>query len=221
MKKVIIIISIIGLIGPLLLNSCKQKQEEAVTNIEEIEFPDQEGWNSTVISSRNGIVGAIIKYGHMERFKKRNIVEFDGGIVVDFYNEQGVHTSKLTSEQGRLDEATNNIEAFNNVIVVSDTGITLKTERVWWDNSREKIISDKFVTIITAENDTIQGDGFESDQNLENWILLGKDKGRGKLSRGLDLDFDMKGKKRKSDSTSNRSTISRPDSLIDSTAVRK
>ncbi len=190
-------IAFLVLFGLLLISNCQKKNEEAAAEIEELEYADQEGWNSKVISSKNGVIGATINYGHMQRFKKRKIVELDGGIIVDFYNEKGIHTSNLISERGRLDEATNNIEAFGNVVVVSDTGITLKTERLRWDNSIEKIVSNDFVTIITADQDTFFGNGFESDQNLENWHIISFS---GKTSRGLDLNFQLEKRKGKSDS---------------------
>ncbi len=215
MKKNILIILISSLIGFFILSSCQKKQDNVVADMEQIEYPDQEGWNSTVISSKNGVVDAVIKYGHMQRFEKRKVVEFDSGIVVDFYNEKGVHTSNLISEKGRLDEATNNIEAFGKVAVVSDTGITLKTERLKWDNSIEKIISNNYVTIVTAEKDTFYGNGFESDQNLENWHITGFS---GKASKGLDLNIQFSKKKQKIDSA-----IIKPkaDTLKDTTAAMK
>jgi len=199
MKITITFIFIFSLIGLLTLIGCQQKNDETIANIEEMEFPDQEGWNSTVTSSKNGIVAAIINYGHMQRFKKRKVVEFDDGIVVDFFDDQGIHTSKLTSEKGRLDEATNNIEAFGNVFVVSDTGITLTTERLRWDNSIEKIVSNDFVTIVTADQDTFYGNEFESDQNLENWHITSFS---GKASKGLDLGFQLSKKTSTGDSVS-------------------
>lgn len=215
MKKNTLIILIASLFGVIVLGSCQKKQDNVVTEMEQTEYPDQEGWKSTVISSKNGIVDAIIKYGHMQRFEKRKVVEFDSGIVVDFYNEKGAHTSNLTSNKGRLDEATNNIDAFGKVVVVSDTGITLKTERLRWDNSIEKIISNNFVTIVTAEKDTFYGNGFESDQNLENWHITGFS---GKASKGLDLNIQFSKKKQTNDST-----IFKPkaDTLKETTAVTK
>ena len=214
MKKNILIMLIASLIGFLILGSCHKKEDNFVVNMEQTEYPDQEGWNSTVISSKNGIVDAIIKYGHMQRFEKRKVVDFDSGIVVDFYNEKGVHTSNLVSEKGKLDEATKNIDAFGNVVVVSDTGITLKTQRLRWDNSIEKIISNNFVTIVTAEKDTFYGNGFESDQNLENWHITGFS---GKASKGLDLNIQFNKRKTKSDSTIIKS---KDDILEDTTSVR-
>jgi len=214
MIKSVINIILISLFGLFVISSCQKKQDTVVADMEQTEYPDQEGWNSTVTSSKNGIVGAIIKYGHMQRFKKRKVVDFDKGIVVDFFDEQGVHTSNLISERGRLDEATNNIEAFGKVVVVSDTGITLMTERLRWDNSIEKIVSNNFVTIITVDQDTFYGNGFESDQNLENWHITSFS---GKASRGLNLDFQFS-KKKTSDLSS---TKLESDTLKDSTAVKK
>jgi len=197
MKKNILLFLIASLFGIIILGSCQKKQENIVADMEQTEYPDQEGWNSAVTSSKNGIVGAVVQYGHMQRFKKRKVVNLDDGIVVDFFNEMGDHTSQLTSEKGRIDEATNNIEAFGNVVVVSDTGITLKTEKLRWDNSIEKIVSNNFVKIITADQDTFYGNGFESDQNLENWHITSFS---GKSSRGFDLDFQLDQKKQAGDS---------------------
>ncbi len=208
---------LIASVFALLVIGCGSRGENDVIDADEMKFPDQEGWNSTVTSTQNGVVTAVIEYGHMQRFNKNKIVEFDQNIVVDFFDEQGNHTSQLTSEKGRLDEATNNIEAFGNVHVVSDTGITLQTEHIWWDNRLEKIVSDEFVTITTAENDTIYGTGFESDQNLENWVIT---KGRGRLSRALNLDIDLKSKKQEKDSSVTDTTTQVPDSLNNETMIK-
>lgn len=207
---------IIAVLFTALIFGCGSRDDNSGAEVEEIKFPDQEGWNSTVTSTQNGVVTAVIEYGHMQRFDKKKIVEFDQNIVVDFFDENGMHTSKMTSEKGRLDEATNNIEAYGNVYVVSDTGITLRTERIWWDNRLEKIVSDEFVTITTADSDTIYGTGFESDQNLENWVIT---KGRGRLSRGFDLDIDLKSKRQSRDSSATDTIKIKTDSLNNETSI--
>jgi len=132
----------------------------------------------------------------MERYNKRKIVNFSDNVLVDFYDEMGNHTSQLTSDKGRLNESSNNVEAFGNVVVVSDSGITLQTEKIWWDNATEKVVSDQFVTITTAEQDTLYGVGFESDQNLSNWIIK---EVRGKTQKSLDIS--LKSNNSKSDTT--------------------
>lgn len=154
----------------ILLLGCRSQQQESVAP-PNYDGPDQEGWNSRITVTSNGRVAAVLQYSHMEKYSKRRETKFDGGIVVDFYNTEGKHTSNLVAERGLLREETNDVEAMDNVVAVSDSGITLRTQRLRWDNSRQKIVSNDFVTITTASNDTLYGQGFESDQNLRNWSI--------------------------------------------------
>jgi LPS export ABC transporter protein LptC len=154
----------------VLLLGCRSQQQESVAP-PNYDGPDQEGWNSRITVTSNGRVAAVLQYSHMEKYSKRRETKFDGGIVVDFYNTEGKHTSNLVAERGLLREETNDVEAMDNVVAVSDSGITLRTQRLRWDNTRQKIVSNDFVTITTASNDTLYGHGFESDQNLRNWSI--------------------------------------------------
>lgn len=178
------LIVLFTLIFSLNLNCAREEEVKQVK--EKKDYPTQEGWNSTLIATRNGKKTAIIKYGYMSRYDNKKVAYFDEGVEVDFFNEKGEQTSKLTSQKGQLDEKTNTVTAMENVVVVSDSGITLKTEKLWWDNALERVKSDQFVTITTIEDDTLYGVGFESDQTLSNWMLL---EPRGKTDKGVNLDF--------------------------------
>jgi LPS export ABC transporter protein LptC len=149
---------------------CRSQEQQTVTP-PNYDGPDQEGWNSRITVTSNGRQTAIVQYSHMEKFSKRREVKFDGGLVVDFYNTEGKHTSNLVSERGVLYEETNDVEALVNVVVKSDSGATILTQRLRWDNTRQKIVSNDFVTIITAQNDTVNGKGFQSDQSLKFWSI--------------------------------------------------
>ena len=149
---------------------CRSQDEQTVTP-PNYDGPDQEGWNSRITVTSNGRTSAILQYSHMEKFSKRRETKFDGGIVVDFYNTAGQHTSNLVSERGMLYEESNDVEALGNVVVVSDSGMTVRTQRLRWDNTRQKITSNDFVTITTAQNDTLHGKGFQSDQSLKQWSI--------------------------------------------------
>jgi LPS export ABC transporter protein LptC len=153
-----------------LLLACRSQQQEAVVP-PSYEGPDQEGWNSRITVSSNGRVAAVVQYSHMEKYSKRREVKFDGGIIVDFYNTEGKHTSNLVAERGLLHEETNDVEALGNVVAVSDSGVTLRTQRLRWDNTRQKIVSNDFVTITRADGDTLRGVGFESDQNMKHYSI--------------------------------------------------
>jgi LPS export ABC transporter protein LptC len=81
-----------------------------------------------------------------------------------------IKTTTLTSKRGKVDEHTNNLYAIDSVVTVNDSGIVVTTEEMMWRNEDKKIISDKFVTIVSPK-EKIQGYGFESDQQLQNYII--------------------------------------------------
>lgn len=178
----------------LLWLGCRSQEQQTVTP-QNYDGPDQEGWNSRITVTSNGRQTAIVQYSHMEKFSKRREVKFDDGLVVDFYNPEGKHTSNLVSERGVLYEETNDVEALGHVVVKSDSGATVLTQRLRWDNGRQKIVSNEFVTIVTAQNDTLYGQGFQSDQSLKHWSI-------GKPSGVSQKRIDLTGKEKTNSSPS-------------------
>jgi LPS export ABC transporter protein LptC len=167
---------------------CRTQEQQSIAP-PNYDGPDQEGWNSRVTVTSNGRTAAIVQYAHMEKYSKRRETKFNGGIVVDFYNAEGQHTSNLVADRGILYEDTDHVEAFGNVVVVSDSGITLRTQRLRWDNTRQKIISNDFVTITTTAKDTLYGQGFESDQSMKKWSI---GKPSGVTEKKIDLTGETK-----------------------------
>lgn len=176
--------------------ACKSDTQQAIAPPGEV--PDQQGWNSKMTATVNGRVSAVIQYGHMERYANQRMVRFDGGVEVDFYNAEGRHSSNVKSVRGALYEPNDDVEAIENVVVVSDSGMTLRSERLRWDQLRQKILTSDFVVITTAERDTLWGHGFESDQALKNWSIL---RPTGVTEKKLALDAMEDDKKPATDDT--------------------
>jgi len=155
----------------LMLTSCSdQKVKPSINpslNLEEL--PAQESWDATVFFSDSGKTTAILKAGHLRMFSEKRETLLDKGIKVDFYNEEEIKTTTLTAERGRVDDATRDLYAMDSVVVESDS-TTIQTDELKWRNSDKKIVSDKFVTIISPK-EKIQGYGFESDQHLQNYVI--------------------------------------------------
>ncbi|MDO8550528.1 MAG: LPS export ABC transporter periplasmic protein LptC [Ignavibacteria bacterium] len=155
----------------LMLTSCSdQKVKPSINpslNVEEL--PAQESWDATVFFSDSGKTTAILKAGHLRMFSEKRETLLDKGIKVDFYNEEEIKTTTLTAERGRVDDATRDLYAMDSVVVESDS-TTIQTDELKWRNSDKKIVSDKFVTIISPK-EKIQGYGFESDQHLQNYVI--------------------------------------------------
>ncbi len=164
-----------ALIASLLLMlsiGCEEKVRPSVlSGISGTQLPSQESWHSTITFTDSGIVKAIVNAGHIYAYDNTRLTYLDSGVVVDFFDEFGKHTTKLTSLRGSVDEGTNNLEAIGNVIVTSDSGTVVRTEKMFWTNEKQMIHSPDFVHI-TSPSEDLRGTGFESDHNLRNYRIF-------------------------------------------------
>ena len=135
-------------------------------------LPDAESWNATITLTNKGAKRAVIKSGHLEKYQQRQYILLDQNVDADFYNNQEIYTSNLKSDIAEIDEAKDFLIAMGNVIVVSDSGVTLFTDTLSWNNVDEKIFTDDSVIFITEQSDTLYGVGFKSDLELNNWEIL-------------------------------------------------
>ena len=93
-------------------------------------------------------------------------------VKVDFFDKKQLHVAILNSKKAEVDQKSNDMKAIGEVIAVSDSGITLYTDTLFWNAKNEKMSTVDSVMITTLENDTIYGVGFESDSDLQNWKIL-------------------------------------------------
>jgi len=155
----------------LLISGCSEEKIKPCVDpsLNEKVLPSQEGWNSKMNFTEEGMLRAILFYDHMRMFdeKRETLLE---GLKIDFYNKDETKSSTLTSKRGRVDDVTKNMWAIDSVVAVNDSGVTLTTDELMWRHKDQKIVSDKFVTIISPK-EKIQGYGFESDQGIKNYVI--------------------------------------------------
>ncbi len=156
----------------LLLTGCSEEKvkpqiDKSMTNQE---IPTQESWNFKMLFTDLGKLRAVLFADHALVFelKRETLLE---KVRIDFYNEEEIKTTTLTSKRGRVDDITKNMYAIDSVVAISDSGVTLTTDELMWRNKDRKIVSDKFVTI-KSPKEQIQGYGFESDQQLNNYVIF-------------------------------------------------
>ena len=89
-----------------------------------------------------------------------------GDVVSNFFNDDGVRVSTLFSDSAIVENFSNNLRAFGNVKVVSDSGYTLFSDRIYWNNQYKLVTSDDSVMFTNTYKDTMYGVGFESDIDL-------------------------------------------------------
>ena len=135
-------------------------------------LPDAESWNATITLTNKGSKRAVIKSGHLQKYQQRQYILLDQKVDADFFNEEEIYTTNLKSEIAEIDESKDFLIAMGNVVVVSDSGVSLYTDTLSWDNVEEKVFTDDRVVFITEQNDTLYGIGFKSDIELNNWEIM-------------------------------------------------
>jgi len=132
---------------------------------------ENEIWSPIIILSREET--RLVKVKSDKLYKNTNeMALLVGNVVVDFYNEEGHHISILYTDSARIDENSNNLHAHGNVYVVSDSGYTLSTSELLWDNRYEMIVAEDSVMFTHTAGDTLYGIGFESDIDLERFKIF-------------------------------------------------
>jgi LPS export ABC transporter protein LptC len=154
-----------------VIGGCEEKLKPSVVAVGQAELPDQESWRSKVIFSDSARVKAILWAGHISVYSRQQTTVMDDSIHVDFFNDREQHTSVLTARRGKVDDRTRDFAAYDHVLVVSDSGTTLKTDSLFWKNATRTIETDAAVEIISPK-EHIKGQGLVSDQGLKNYRIF-------------------------------------------------
>ena len=164
--------------GVILFMSCNNDIEYINSLSEGQDFPVQTGKNFEVQYTDSGRLQVIFRAPLVERYIKDNdegsYYEFGEGIEIDFYNKSEVVESRVTARYGKYWEEKNLGFASDSVVARNlISGEQLNTEELYWDRENQKIYSDVFTKITNDEGVFYGEEGFESDQNFENYKLLG------------------------------------------------
>jgi LPS export ABC transporter protein LptC len=182
-------IPFLTLLFGLMVFACQSDREIAANAHSPKEYPDQEGWDATLTLSKNGNKSSSISYKHMAKYTGKKKVRFDQGVKIQFYDPGGKIETTVSAQEALLDEDNQNIEFNGQVVVNSREGIDLLTEKLLWQENDNKAITDAFVTVITTENDTIHGTGFESEHSMKTFNIK---KPWGVTQRRLKLDEETR-----------------------------
>jgi LPS export ABC transporter protein LptC len=134
------------------------------------DLPDQESWDNNIFFTRDDKRRAVLTAGYIAKYNSKNYTILKDGVRVDFYNDEGVLRSILTSEEGKVYDDKQDMYANGHVVVRSENGTTLYTDELFWNNSEQKIIS-KVPVKITTLSDTLYGDTFKSDPDLVDYEI--------------------------------------------------
>ena len=141
-----------------------------------MDIPDQVMENTTITFTEQGIKSAVIYAKHLAVYERLDLKKARG-VRVDFYDQEGNHTSVLVADSGLIQEKRQNLEALGNVVVTTEEGIKLETSSLRWDPQKRKIVTDDFVKI-TKKKDVVTGYGLEADEALKHLVIKKRVKGK-------------------------------------------
>ena len=167
------------LLGVLFLASCNHKAEEIKQLAEtESKMGVEQATNIEIMYADSAVLKAKIKAPLMERFANdaNPYMEMKKGLKADFYDKDHNIESTLKANYGISYEVTKIIHLKKDVHIINSKGEELSSEELFWDQNKQKIYTEKYVTI-KRMNAIIYGDGFESNENFTKYRIL-RPKGR-------------------------------------------
>ncbi len=157
--------------------ACRSVDRQAPESAAQETTPDQEAWNSTIYLSQHGRQEATIKAGHRLYYSETNVTVMDGGIYVEFFEDDGSLASILEAERGEINGLTHDLRVWGEVHVNSTDRGTLETDSLTWINATN-IIETEAAVRLTRDRDVLTGDGFEADPAMRRWTIRRHIKGQ-------------------------------------------
>ena len=128
--------------------------------------------NVEILYTEHGAVKIRVEAPEMRyyQFEEEPYNEFPEGIVATTFTDSLTVNSKLTAKYAIYYENKKLWKAQYDVVAQNATGEVLNTEQLFWDEENKRIYSHDMVKFTTADG-TIFGEGFESDENFDNWVI--------------------------------------------------
>ncbi len=173
-KRILHTINAALLCGAALLFMACENDIETIKAFSAAEaLPVVHAFNFETTYTDSGIVRFHLRTPELKQFDSdgQSFAEFPQGIVLLKYDGNQQVVSNITARYARQYLREKRWEARNEVVAVNTAGDTLKTEVLFWDEQGGKIYTDEFVRIVRPDQ-IITGTGFESDQSMQNWVIL-------------------------------------------------
>lgn len=155
--------------GCILLLACNQRKD--LIDAPLFDGPLSSMDSAVTLLSDSGIVVMKMDAPTQSNFENGDR-EWPSGFYIEWYNSRGQVTSYFTANYVYFTKADNIYRAEGNVIVKSKAkNDELNTEELFWDQSKEKFYTDKFVTI-KSEDEVHTGEGMESNQDFTEYRIL-------------------------------------------------
>lgn len=136
------------------------------------EVPDELAYDIEVLYSDSGAIRLKLDAPEIARYASidKPYTEYPKGLEVEFYNEVGKVTTRMSAEYAIQYQDKGITDAQKNVIVVNEEGEMLQTEQLTWDERNKLIFTEEFVRI-TTETEQLTGYGLEANQTFSRYKI--------------------------------------------------
>lgn len=157
----------------LFLLACENDLAEVQKFVHDDEVAIEVGEEVEVIYSDSGKIQvrmvAPILHRHMDKRQPKR--EFPNGLEVFFLDDDQKVKSWLVGRYAIQDERKHEMIFRDSVVLLNTRQEKLETEHLIWDEATEKIHTQQFVKITTAD-EQIWGYGFEADKEFTYWKII-------------------------------------------------
>ncbi|MGF7139939.1 LPS export ABC transporter periplasmic protein LptC [Roseimarinus sediminis] len=157
----------------VLFLSCRNNDIEKIRSFSHPPgAPEVVAENIEVLFSDSAVVRNILNAPSLKIYQDEEepYTEFPEGFSVQQFNSDEQITSSIEASYGKHYEKKQLWELRQNVVAVTESNDTLKTDLLFWDEEKDLIYSDQFVKFIQKEQ-IITGIGFESDLQMKRWHI--------------------------------------------------
>lgn len=160
--------SIMAIFAGLMLFSCENSLSVVQELTREDTIADVTARDISFIRSDSGMVQMTLNADRMNRFSLDDpAIEFPEGFEAFFYDSVKTVTSRIRADYGISYEKTRLIIAKNNVEVQNfETGETLKTESLFWDQQKRIIFTKDPVQIVSPDK-VVFGDSMTATEGFD------------------------------------------------------
>lgn len=170
-----------GLLPALLVGGgCEHRTETSgfsSAGSEEGPVPTHVSWDAQFTMSEEGRPRAVINAPRMEQYRTSDStysvwrsMSDTARVQLYLYGPEGDSSATLTADSLVFQDRKGLLDAYRNVVVVTENDKRLQTEHLIWRQADRKIRTRRFVRIWTP-TEVVQGNGLVADEDLETYQL--------------------------------------------------
>lgn len=165
------------LISGLSLVSCRENKNVFMPFKDVTTAPGQAVYNSTTMVTERGDIQVLMDYPVMYNYTGKEIGSepcqvFPRGVRSNFYSEDGSAVDVLLLADSAINFQNQKLMKFYRNVQVYDYRSldTIYTEALYWNQDTRTIYSDVYVKKVSPGL-VLEGEGFDSDERMENVVL--------------------------------------------------